>query len=173
MSPPSRFAVDRPLRCPCPDPAPTGRFPVPSPTFPATQVTPETRRAPAPLVSGESSAAGTSAAAPTAVGEAKAAHPIPAVRSRSGGPVLIRPSPILAVRRRSNGPGPLPPHPASLPFGPRLSACPCPALPAGPACQPPRSRCPPGPACQPLRSPPARAPARGSNPGRPPEIQWP
>jgi hypothetical protein len=60
-----------------------------------------------------------------AVGEAEAGHPIPAVRPRSGGPVLIRPSLILAVRRRSNGPGPLPPHPA---------------LPAGPACQPVRAR---------------------------------
>ncbi|PWZ37625.1 hypothetical protein Zm00014a_030651, partial [Zea mays] len=133
----------RPAECPCPS----------SPASP-----PPRGRAPPPQL---------------AVGEAKAAHPIPAVRPRSGGPVLIRPSPILAVRRRSSGPGPLPPHPASLPLGPacqpararaarwpRLSARPRPALPAGPACQPPRSRCPPGPACQPLRSPRARAPAR-------------
>jgi hypothetical protein len=120
-----------------------------------------------------------------AVGEAKAGHPIPAVRPRSGGPVLIRPSPILAAYQRSNGPGPLPPHPASLPFGPRLSARPAPALPfgprlsarpapalpAGPACQPaPRPLCPLAP---PVSLPRARAPARGSNPGRPPEIRRP
>jgi hypothetical protein len=52
-----------------------------------------------------------------AVGKAQAGHPIPAVRPRSGGPVLIRSKPILAVRRRSSGPGSLPPHLASLPLG--------------------------------------------------------
>jgi hypothetical protein len=106
-----------------------------------------------------------------AVGEAKAGHPIPTVRPRSGGPVLIRSSLILAVRRRSSGPGPLPPHPVSLPFGPRLSArprarsarrprlsaCPRPALPA-------RSRLSAAQAAARSR---ARPPA-GSNPGRSP-----
>jgi hypothetical protein len=85
-----------------------------------------------------------------AVGEARAGHPIPAVRPRSGGPVLIRPSPILAVRRRSNGPGPLPPHPA-LPAGPRLSACLRSRCPLAPPVSPSAPRCPPGPACQPVR----------------------
>jgi hypothetical protein len=79
-----------------------------------------------------------------AVGEAKAGHPIPAVRPRSGGPALIRPSPILAVRRRSSGPGPLPPHPA---------------LPAGPACQSPRPRCP--------LAPPVSRRARAARPAPP------
>ncbi|PWZ10241.1 hypothetical protein Zm00014a_036400, partial [Zea mays] len=64
MPPPSRSAVDRPLRCPCPDPDPTRGLPVPSPTFLAAQVASEARQTPAPLVSGESSAAGTSTAAP-------------------------------------------------------------------------------------------------------------
>jgi hypothetical protein len=59
-----------------------------------------------------------------AVGEAQAGHPIPTVRPRSDGPVLIRSSLILAVRQRSSGPGPLPPHPVPLPFGPRLSVRP-------------------------------------------------
>jgi hypothetical protein len=67
-----------------------------------------------------------------AVGEAKAGHPIPVVRPRSGGPVLIRPSPILAVRRRSSGPGPLPPHPARAARWPRLSAYPRPRCPLAP-----------------------------------------
>jgi hypothetical protein len=146
--PPSRPAVNRPLRCPCPDPDPTRGLPVPSPTFPATQVAPETRQTPAPLVSGELSAAGTSAAAP-------------------------------ASRRRS--PGPLPPHPVSLPFGPRLSACPrarsarrprlsarpralCP--PAPPVSLPaPRTARPVPPVSRPGRRALARPPA-GSNPGR-------
>jgi hypothetical protein len=83
-----------------------------------------------------------------AVGEAQAGHPIPTVRPRSGGPVLIRSSLIPAVRRRSNGPGPLPPHPVSLPFGSRLSARAL-ALPAGPNCQPTRSLCPPVPPVSP------------------------
>ncbi|PWZ53109.1 hypothetical protein Zm00014a_020627, partial [Zea mays] len=64
IPPPSRSAVNRPLRCPCPDPDPTRGLSVPSPTFPAAQVASEPRQTPAPLVSGESSAAGTSAAAP-------------------------------------------------------------------------------------------------------------
>jgi hypothetical protein len=52
-----------PLRCPCPDLAPTRRFPAPSPTSPAIPVTLRTHRAPAPLVSGEFPAAGMGAAA--------------------------------------------------------------------------------------------------------------
>jgi hypothetical protein len=106
-----------------------------------------------------------------AVGEAKAGHPIPAVRPGSGGPVLFRPSPILAAYRRSNGPGQPAPRPL-CPLAPPVSP-PAPALPAGPTCQLAAPRCPPGPACQPLRPPRARAPARGSNPGRPPEIRRP
>jgi hypothetical protein len=108
-----------------------------------------------------------------AVGEARAGHPIPVVRPRSGGPVLIRPSLILAVRRRSNGPGPLPPIPRlpavwAPPVSRSRSLCP-----PGPTCQPAAPRCQPGPVCQPLRPPRARAPARGSNPGRSPEIRRP
>jgi hypothetical protein len=133
-----------PLRCPCPDPAPPGDSPCPpqpsrplrSPQRPAERPRPSSPASPPPR--------GRAPPPQLAVGEAKAGHPIPTIRPRSGGPVLIRLSPILAVRRRSSGPGPLPPHPASLPFGPRLSAR-------------SRSRCPPGPACQPPRPPRARA----------------
>jgi hypothetical protein len=124
-----------------------------------------------------------------AVEEAQAGHPIPAVRPRSGGPVLIRPKPILAVRWRSSGPGPLPPHPASLPVGSRLSTARSrlsarlrarAARPVPPVSPPACSRCPPGPACQPARAraavwaPPVSRPGRralarppaGSNHGR-------
>jgi hypothetical protein len=52
----------------------------------------------------------------------EAGHPIPAVHSRSNGPISFRPSPTLVVHLRSNGPEPFSPHPAFLPFGPRLSA---------------------------------------------------
>ncbi|PWZ53075.1 hypothetical protein Zm00014a_013081, partial [Zea mays] len=62
--PPSRPAVNRPLRCLCPDPNPTGELAAPSSTSPTTRMAPEPRQSPAPLVSGEPSAAGTSAAAP-------------------------------------------------------------------------------------------------------------
>jgi hypothetical protein len=126
MPPPSRFAVDRPSGVPAPTQPPPGDSPCPpqpsrplrSPQRPAERPRPSSPASPPPR--------GRAPPPQLAVGEAKAAHPIPAVRPRSGGPVLIRPSPILAVRRRSSGPGPLPPHPASLPLGP--------------ACQPARAR---------------------------------
>ncbi|PWZ05992.1 hypothetical protein Zm00014a_017990, partial [Zea mays] len=185
----SRFTVDRPPPVPLSRPSPTGRFPVPSPTFPAAQVAQRPAKRPRPSSPASPPPRGRAPPPQLAVGEAQAGHPIPIVRPRSGGPVLIRSSLILAVRRRSSGPGPLSPHPVSLPFGPRLSARPrarsarrprlsaaralalpagpaCQparalALPAGPACQPARAlRCPPGPACQPPRPPRARAPAR-------------
>jgi hypothetical protein len=118
---------------------------VPSPTFPAAQrPRPSSPASPPPR--------GRAPPPQLAVGEAQAGHPIPTVRSRSGGPVLIRSSLILAVRRRSSGPGPLPPHPVSVPFGPRLSARPRarsarrPRLSARPrarsACRPRLSACP-------------------------------
>ncbi|PWZ32641.1 hypothetical protein Zm00014a_030003, partial [Zea mays] len=75
-----------PLRCPCPDPVPTGRFPAPSPTFPAAQVAPGTRRAPAPLVSGESSAAGTSAAVSASRRKGQGRPPDPRRSSQIGRP---------------------------------------------------------------------------------------
>ncbi|PWZ40846.1 hypothetical protein Zm00014a_014552, partial [Zea mays] len=86
MPPPSRSAVNRPLRCLCPDPDPTRGLPVPSPTFPATQVAPEARQTPAPLVSGESSAAGTSAAAPASRRRSPGRPPDPHRPSQIGRP---------------------------------------------------------------------------------------
>jgi hypothetical protein len=136
-----------PLRCPCPDLAPpedSPRLPQPprpsrSPQRPAGPPRPSSPasspprgRAPPPLL---------------AVGEDKAGHPIPAVHPRSGGPVSINPGPILAVRLESDGPGPLPPHPASLPFGPRLSAARARSARLAPPVSRPRPLCPPGPAC--------------------------
>jgi hypothetical protein len=169
--PPSRFAVDRPLRCPCPDSVPTRRLPAPSPTSPAAQVAQRPAERPRPSSPASPPPRGRAPPPQLAVGEAKAGHPIPAVRPGSGGPVLFRPSPILAAYRRSNGPGQPAPRPL-CPLAPPVSP-PAPALPAGPTCQLAAPRCPPGPACQPLRPPRARAPARGSNPGRPPEIRRP
>jgi hypothetical protein len=147
---------------PCP---PQPSRPLRSPQRPAKRPRPSSPASPPPR--------GRAPPPQLAVGKAQAGHPIPAVRPRSGGPVLIRPKPILAVRRRSSGPGPLPPHPASLPLGrayqpvharaavwaPPVSP-PAPALPFGPRLSAACSRCPPGPACQPLRPPRARAPAR-------------
>jgi hypothetical protein len=120
---------------PCP---PQPSRPLRSPQRPAERPRPSSPASPPPR--------GRAPPPQLAVGEAKATHPIPAVRSRSGGPVLIKPSPILAVHRRSNGPGPLPPHPASLPLGP--------------ACQPARApRCP--------LAPPVSRRARAAHPAPP------
>ena len=58
----------------------------PRPSFPASP--PPRGRAPPPQL---------------AVGEAQAGHPIPTVRPRSDGPILIRSSLIPAVHRRSSG----------------------------------------------------------------------
>jgi hypothetical protein len=165
MPPPSRFAVNRPPSgvlaptqpppgdSPCP---PQPYRPLRSPQRPAKRPRPSCPASPPPR--------GRAPPPQLAVGKAQAGHPIPAVRPRSGGPVLIRPSLILAVRRRSSGPGPLPPHPASLPFGPRLSARPRaraarrPHLSARPRARAARRsrlsarsrpRCRLGPACQP------------------------
>jgi hypothetical protein len=128
-SPELFYATAEPLRrepppsgVPAPTQPPPGDSPCPpqpsrplrSPQRPAERPRPSSPASPPPR--------GRASPPQLAVGEAKAGHPIPAVRPRSGGPVLIRSSPILAVRRRSSGPGPLPPHPASLSVGPRLSA---------------------------------------------------
>ncbi|PWZ34393.1 hypothetical protein Zm00014a_031796, partial [Zea mays] len=86
IPPPSRSAVNRPLRCLCPDPDPTRELPAPSPTFPATQVAPEARQSPAPLVSGEPSAAGTSAAAPASRRKDPGRPPDPRRSSQIGRP---------------------------------------------------------------------------------------
>jgi hypothetical protein len=123
---------------PCP---PQPSRPLRSPQRPAKRPRPSSPASPPPR--------GRAPPPQLAVGKAQASHLIPAVRPRSGGPVLIRPSLILAVRQRSNGPGPLPPHPASLPFGPRLSARPRPCCPLAPPVSPPAPALPAGPACQP------------------------
>jgi hypothetical protein len=130
-----------PLRCPCPDPVPTGRFPAPSPTFPAAQVALGTRRAPAPLVSGESSAAGTSAVVPASrrKGQGRPPDPPPFIPDRTALIQLARaqfwPSAgdPTAQARFPHTPRPL------CPLAPPVSP-PAPALPAGPACQPARAR---------------------------------
>jgi hypothetical protein len=174
-SPELFYAAAEPLRC---EPPPSG---VPAPTQPPPGDSPCLPQPSRPLRSPQRPAERPRPSSPASpppwgrapppqlvVGEAKAAHPIPAVRPRSGGPVLIRPSLIPAVRRRSSGPGPLPPHPASLPVGSRLSARPCPRCRLGPACQPrARAARPAPPVSRPGRRALARPPA-GSNPGRSP-----
>jgi hypothetical protein len=95
---------------------------MPSPTSKATPVALRTRRAPAPLVSGELPRRGCGRRRLCWLEKGtEAGRPIPAVHLRSDGPVLNNPSPILAIHLESDGPGPLPPHPA-LPARPRLSA---------------------------------------------------
>jgi hypothetical protein len=150
-SPESFYAAAEPLRREPPPsgvPAPTQTPPEdsPCPPQPSRPLRSPQRPAERPRPSSPASPPPRGRAPPPqlVVGEAKAAHPIPAVRPRSGGPVLIRPSLILAVRQRSSGPGPLPPHPASLPLGP--------------ACQPTRApRCPLAP---PVSLPALALPAR-------------
>ncbi|PWZ32077.1 hypothetical protein Zm00014a_029927, partial [Zea mays] len=185
--PPSRSAANRPPPVPLPRPRPHQRIPRALPNLPGHSDRPKDPQGPrAPRLRRAPPPRGRAPPPLLAVGETQAAHPIPAVHPRSGGPDSTRPDLILAVRRRSSGPGPLPPHPVSLPVGPRLSARPRarsarrPRLSARPRARSarrprlsarPRARCPPGPACQPLTPPRARAPAAGSNPGRRSEIQ--
>ncbi|PWZ34496.1 hypothetical protein Zm00014a_039051 [Zea mays] len=141
---------------------------------------PEPRQSLVPLVSGELSAAGTSAAAPASRRGSPGRPPDPHRPSQIGRPRFnsAKPNPSRSPeiqRPRPASPSPRLPavwaqpvspparalsarpslsaRPRALSARPRLSACPRPALPAGPACQP-------------LPPPPARAPARGSNPAR-------
>jgi hypothetical protein len=177
--PPSRFAVDRPPPVPLSRPSSHQKTPRVFPNLPGHSGRPKDPQSARALVSGELLRRGCGRRRLCWLEKGtEASRPIPAVHLRSNGSILNSPGPILAAYRRSNGPGPLPPHPASLPFGPRLSAARVRAArlappvsrsrslcPPGPACQAAAPRCPPGPACQPLRPPRARAPARGSNLG--------
>jgi hypothetical protein len=148
--PPSRCAVNRPLRCPCPDLAPTRRIPRAFPNLPGHSGRPKDPQNPRALVSGELLRRGCGRRRLSWLEKGtEASRPIPVVHLRSDGSISNSPSPILAAYRRSDGPGPLPPHPApALPAGPACQP-PAPALPAGPACQPPTPALPAGPACQP------------------------
>ena len=103
---------------------------MPSPTFPAAQVASEARQTPAPLVSGESSAAGTSAAAPASRRRSPGRPPDPHRPSQIGRPRFNQAKPNPGRPPEIQRPRPTFPTPASLPVGPRLSACPRPALPA-------------------------------------------
>ncbi|PWZ22645.1 hypothetical protein Zm00014a_019082, partial [Zea mays] len=157
---------------PLPRPRPHQRTPRAPPTFPATQVAPEARQTPAPLVSGEPSAAGTSAAAPASHRRSPGRPPDPRRSSRSDGPDSLARAQSWPPTRDPR-PGPLPSTPC--PLWPRPVSLPARALPPGPACQPAsRKLCPPAPpvslpaprdarlvpACQSPRPPRARAPAR-------------
>jgi hypothetical protein len=145
---------------------------VPSLTFPAAQVAPETRQAPAPLVSGESSAAGTSTAVPASrrKGQGRPPDPPPSIPDRTaliqlawaqswpptGDPTAQGRFPHTPRPRCPLAPLVSPPAPA-LPAGPACRPARALALPAGPACQPARALAlPAGPACQPPRPPRAR-----------------
>jgi hypothetical protein len=178
--PPSRFAVDRLPPVPLSRPSPRQRIPRAFPNLPGHSGRPKDPQNPRALVSGELLRRGCGRRRLSWLEKGtEASRPIPVVHLRSDGPNLNSPRPIPAAYWRSNGPRPLPPHPASLPFGPRLSAARVRAArlappvsssrslcPPGPACQPAAPRYPPGPACQPLRPSCARAPACGSNPAR-------
>jgi hypothetical protein len=116
--------VDRPPPVPLSRPSPRQKIPRAFLNLPGHPGRLRTRRAPAPLVSGELPRRGCGRRRLSWLEKGtEASRSIPAVHLRSDGPILNNPGPILAVRLESDGPGPLPHTPPS---------------------------CRPGPACQPL-----------------------
>ncbi|PWZ10020.1 hypothetical protein Zm00014a_016512, partial [Zea mays] len=84
--PPSRFAVDRPPPVPLPRPSPHQKTPRAFPNLSGRSGRPRDPQTPAPLVSGEFSAAGTSAAAPASRRGGQGRPPDPRRPSQIGRP---------------------------------------------------------------------------------------